>query len=116
MSEAIVFLEITDLDTFIYELESRYIIEVRQSAWHRTEGKYLEQMRKARFTAWDPQQLMILRMDIPYYRGLYVRRGNDEEEKKIDEAITRVINPIVEKIEKVAKVENGEYHPGKTEW
>ena len=107
------YLEITDLDQFIEELQSRDIQEVRENRWVRIQK--IHETRKARFTAWDPREGVILRLDATYYQDIF-HPEDEEKQKEIEGALAKIVNPVREKIEKVARIKNGEYHTGRAEW
>ena len=113
----IVYLDITDISQFIYELENRNIREVRKSEWRKVDE--INEWRKVRFTAYDPEKAVILRFDVKYYADFYVPRNSvmaEKYTKKIKEAYEKIVKPVEEKIGKVAKISNGEYNLGKPRW
>jgi len=105
------------LDAFIAELRSRGIKEVRRSEWRKIQD--LCEVRKTRFTAYDPQEAVILRYEVFYWRGIYVPESSPVGRgltEKVRQAYEEIVLPIEEKIRSVARIEDGEYHNGETGW
>lgn len=113
MDKTVVYLEITDVNQFIAELQLRRIKTVREACWHRV-TQMIETLKR-RFTAWDPSDATILRLDVVYWRKMYMPEDEETKREK-EEAYMKIVQPVVEKIEQAASVENGEYHLGKAEW
>ena len=105
------------LDAFVFEIESRGISEVRRCEWRRIQDIY--EIRKARFTAYDPKNSVIIRYDVIYWRVIYVPSDSPagkEYGEKVRRAYEEIVLPVEEKIRSVARVEDGEYHNGMTGW
>jgi len=117
LSRSVVYLQLSCLDAFIAELRSRSLVEVRRSEWRRIQDIY--EIRKARFTAYDPKNSVIIRYDVIYWRGIYVPSDSPagkEYGEKVRQAYEEIVLPIEEKVRSVARVEDGEYHNGMTGW
>jgi len=92
-------------------------VEVRRSEWRRIQDIY--EIRKARFTAYDPKNSVIIRYDVIYWRGIYVPSDSPagkEYGEKVRQAYEEIVLPVEEKVRSVARVEDGEYHNGMTGW
>ena len=70
---------------------------------------------KSRFTAYDSEASIILKMEITYFRGL-LEPKSEEWRKKIKVARNEIVEPIIEQICKVASVRPGEFHLGSPKW
>jgi len=70
---------------------------------------------KSRFTAYDSEASIILKMEITYYHGLFEPK-NEEWRKKIQVARDEIVEPIIEQIGKVTSVRSGEFHLGSPKW
>jgi len=107
----------SSLDAFIAELRGRGIDEVRRCEWRRIQD--IHEIRKARFTAYDPRESVIIRYDVIYWRGIYFPSDSPagkEYGEKVRQAYKEIVLPIEEKIRSVARVEDGEYHNGEARW
>ena len=112
MTVPVVVLQIDSPDAFVEELKHRGIGEVRVCTWYRR-SPYLIMEMKCRFTAYDPGSGVILRLDVTYYRGFY---GTEEDKREAREAYEKVVEPVKEKISRVARILDGEYHNGEAKW
>jgi hypothetical protein len=108
-----VVLQIDSLDTFISELRRRGINDVRATTWYKP-GGLGQLLMKRRFTAYDPHNGLILRLDVVYYRGFYY--ASDQDKQQVKEAYEKRVKPVEEQISQVAEILDGEYHNGSAQW
>jgi hypothetical protein len=108
-----VVLQINDPEVFVEELRRRGIRVVRATSWWRR-LPYLDFEVKRRFTAFDRDEGVILRLDVTYYRGVYT--GSPEHRRAVEEACRKKAGPIEEQIRRVAEILDGEYHNGEARW
>ena len=109
----VIYLELSNPEIFIAEIKKRRIREVRVNDWRHLESFILT--LKSRFTAFDQESLMILRMEITYYYGLFEPKS-EECRQRIRAARDEIVGPIIERIGKVASVRPGEFHLGSLKW
>jgi len=107
-----VVLQVNTPETFLSELKSRGIREVRACSWYRR-LPYFSFEVKRRFTAYDSASSMILRLDIVYYRGFI---NGEDDKRRVREAYEKIVKPVEERISRVAEILDGEYHSGEARW
>ncbi|MEM3722608.1 MAG: hypothetical protein QXF53_02930 [Candidatus Bathyarchaeia archaeon] len=110
-SKPLVYLQLTNLESFIEELKHRSLSEARLSEWIQRRDMF--ERRKFRVTALDPYYGLILRYESIYYQGLAVDGETEELKKSREEARKR----IAERLEAEGiRLLEGEYHAGRAEW
>ena len=117
MSRSVVYLQMNSLDAFVFEIESRGISEVRRCEWRRIQD--IHEIRKARFTAYDPKESLIIRYEVVYWYGIYVPSdspASKEYGEKVRQAYEEIVLPVEDKIRSIARIEDGEYHNGEAGW
>jgi len=107
-----VVLQVNTPDVFIAELRRRGIGEVRACTWYKLDGLG-RLVLKRRFTAYDSEACLIVRLDVTYYRGFYVCK---EDKRRVREAYEKIVKPVEERISRVAEILDGEYHSGEARW